>query len=72
MEVGCNLNSDYNYLLKVEYHANENPLKKSEKNSIRWWKVNVSNNEKQIIPYQARLFLNAIKFLGFHIKNSSF
>ncbi len=30
--------------LKVEYHANENPLKNSEKIAICCWKVNVSNN----------------------------
>ncbi len=32
--------------VKVKYHANENPLKCSEKNSICWSKINVSNNEK--------------------------
>ncbi len=32
------------YAFKVEYHANENPLKHSEKNSICWSKVNVSIN----------------------------
>ncbi len=32
---------------KVEYHANENPLKNSEKNDICCWlKVNISNNQK--------------------------
>ncbi len=34
------------YMFKVEYHANEYPLKNSEKNNICWWKVNVSNNQK--------------------------
>ncbi len=39
-------------LIKVEYHANENPLKKSEKISICLSKVNVSNNEKNnILPH---------------------
>ncbi len=33
-----------NFFLKVEYHANENPLQKIEKNSICWSKVNVSNS----------------------------
>ncbi len=32
--------------VKVEYHANENPLKYSEKNSIYWSTINVSNNQK--------------------------
>ncbi len=32
-------------LFKVEYHANENPLKYSDKNSICWSKVNVSNKK---------------------------
>ncbi len=36
--------------IKVEYHAKENPLTSSEKNSICWPKVNVSNNPKQVIP----------------------
>ncbi len=56
--------------LKVEFHANENPLNNSEKNSICWSKVNVSNNKKA--TYRASVFLNAIKFLGFYIKNCSF
>ncbi len=32
--------------VKVEYHANENPSKNSEKDSICWSTVNVSNNKK--------------------------
>ncbi len=42
--------------LKVEYHANENPLKYFEKYSICGSKVNVSNNQKNIIPYHAIFF----------------
>ncbi len=34
-------------MVKVEYHANENPLKNSEQNSICWSNINVSNNEKK-------------------------
>ncbi len=49
-------NSAYsNYSIKVEYHADENPLKNSEEINIWWSKVNVSNNQKQIIPYHASL-----------------
>ncbi len=49
--------------IKVEYHANENPLKYSEKNSICWSKVNVTNNQQITIPYNASwVLLNAIKF----------
>ncbi len=50
-------------------------LMKSIKNyekRIFWLKVNVSNNHKIIISYHALFFLNAIKFLMFYIKNSSF
>ncbi len=36
-------------LINVEYHANENPLKNSGKNSICWSKINLSNNQKRII-----------------------
>ncbi len=57
--------------LKVEYHANENPLKDSEKNSICWSKVNVYNNKKKT-PYHASFILIAIMFLGFYNKNGSF
>ncbi len=38
--------------IKVEYYANaeyENPLKYFEKNSMRWSKINVSNNGKQYL-----------------------
>ncbi len=35
---------------KVEYHANENPLQISEKNSICLSKANVSNNRKKTLP----------------------
>ncbi len=45
--------------IKVEYHANENPLKKSENNSICWSKVNVSNYQKTI----------TMPVLGFYIEN---
>ncbi len=58
--------------IKVEYHANENPLKNSEKNSISWSKVNVSNNQKNNNILPCYFFSNAITFLGFYIKNSSF
>ncbi len=51
--------------LKDEYHANENPLKHSEKKCICWSKVNVSNNQNRIIPYHASFFYNAIKFKSF-------
>ncbi len=60
---------------KVEYHANENPLKNSEKHGMCWSKVNVSNNNKnkyKKTPYHASRSLNAITCLGFYIKNSSF
>ncbi len=43
--------------IKVEYHANENPLKYSEKDNICWSKVNVSNNQKNIKCYHASFFL---------------
>ncbi len=43
-------------LLKVEYHANENPLQNSEKNSICWSKINVSDNQKRIISYHASFY----------------
>ncbi len=43
--------------IKVEYHANENPLQNSETNSICWSMVNVSNNQKLIIPYNANFFV---------------
>ncbi len=51
------------YVVKVEYHANakfENPYHNSEKNSMYWSKVNVSNNGKK--KYLATLDLkkNAI------------
>ncbi len=59
-------------LFKVEYHANENPLKISEKNNIYicWSNVNVSNNQKNQI-YLTTLVKkkNAITFLGFYIRN---
>ncbi len=47
-------------LFKVEYHANakyENPYQNSEKNSMYWSKVNVSNNGKKIIPHHSRFLL---------------
>ncbi len=40
---------------KVEYHANRNPLTNSEKISICWSKVNISNYAKNQ-PYHASLF----------------
>ncbi len=51
--------------LKVKYHADgeyENPLKNSEKNSMCWSKVTLSNNGKKIISYHTSFFffLNAI------------
>ncbi len=58
-------------MVKVEYHGNENLLKNSEKNGICWLKINVPNNQKNKLTTQV-FFLNAIKFLGFYIKNSSF
>ncbi len=42
--------------IEVEYHANENPLTYSEKIAYVVQKVNVSNNGKKIIPYNASLF----------------
>ncbi len=48
-------------LPKGEYHTNENPLKNSEKNSIFWSKVNVSNNQKKI-PYHASLKKMSLNF----------
>ncbi len=56
---------------KVEYHANENPLKKSEKIAYVDQRL-MYPIIKKLIPYHTRVFLNAIKVLGFHIKNSSF
>ncbi len=59
--------------LKVEYQANakyENPYQNSEKNSMYWSKVNVSNNEKKHLA-MLDFFLNAIYFLGIYIKNSN-
>ncbi len=59
--------------IKVEYHANaeyENPLKHSEKNSIHWSKVNVSNNGKKYLTLLV-FSLNDFYFLGFYIKNSN-
>ncbi len=50
---------------KVEYHANakyENPLQFSDKNSMYWSKMNVSNNGKNI-PYHASFFFKC--HLGF-------
>ncbi len=41
----------------------------SEKNSMCWSKVNVSNKKK---AYHASFFLNSITFLGVYIKNSIF
>ncbi len=44
------------FILKFEYHADENPIKNAEKNSICWSKVNVSNNQNKIIPYHIVFF----------------
>ncbi len=48
------LNKANKEVVKVEYHANEK-LQNSEKNSICWSKVNVSNNKKE--KYLTTLFL---------------
>ncbi len=57
--------------VKVDYHSNENPLKISEKNSICWSKVIVSNNNNKKEHLPMLVFkTNAIKFLGVYIKNS--
>ncbi len=55
--------------IKVEYHANENLLQNSEK--IAYVGQRLMNPIKK--RYLTMLFfLNAITFLGFDIKNSSF
>ncbi len=59
------------FMLKVEYYANENPLKMSEKNNVCWWKVNVSNNEKIIISYHASFVVKCHLVFTFYIKNSN-
>ncbi len=61
-----------NHRIVIECHANENQLKTSEKYTMSWSNVNVSNNQNIIIPYNAIKFLNAITFLGFYIKYGSF
>ncbi len=44
-------NKNLHLFIQVEYHANENPLKNSEKNSMCWSKVNLSNNQnKNTLP----------------------
>ncbi len=50
---------------KVEYYANENTLKNSEKN------VSNNNSKKHTLP-QYSFILNAFKILVFYIKNSIF
>ncbi len=59
------------HTVKVEYHAKENSLNNSEKNSICLSKVNVFTNKKNNLT-MLFLCVNAIKFLGFYIKNRSF
>ncbi len=55
-------------MVKDEYHANENPLKMSEINNICWSKINVSNNQKNIIPHHASFFLMPLSFYVFTLK----
>ncbi len=58
-------------MFKVEYHANENPLKYSEKIAYISQMLMYPIITKQL--YLTMLvFLNAIKCLGIYIKNSSF
>ncbi len=49
----------FHYVVKVEYHVDaeyENPLNVSDKNSMYWSKVIISNNGKKIIPYHTIFF----------------
>ncbi len=55
--------------IAVEYHANENPLKNSEKIAYVGQRLMYPIIKKKI-PHHASIFLNAITFLGFYIKNS--
>ncbi len=57
--------------LKVEYHANENPLNNSEKIAYVGQRLMYPIINK-IIPYHASLNKNAIMCLGFYIENRSF
>ncbi len=57
------------WCFKFEYHANENPIKNSEKIAYVGQKlINVSNKKKKNQLTMLVLFLNAIKILGFYIK----
>ncbi len=58
-------------LIKVDYHANENPLKNVEKIAYVCQSLMYSIIKKNMILYYASFF-NAFSFLGFYIKNSSF
>ncbi len=57
--------------VKVEYHANENPLKYSEKIAYVGQRLMYPIIKKNYLT-SPDLFKNAIKILGFYIKNSSF
>ncbi len=49
-EPPCDLQDKSGFrVFKVEYHANENRLKKSNKSSISWSKINISNNKKKTL-----------------------
>ncbi len=57
--------------IKVKYHANENPLNILKKIAYVGQKLMYPIIKKQKKLHLTR-FLNAIKFLGFYIKNSNF
>ncbi len=57
-------------IIKIEYHANEIPSKYSEKIAYVGQRLMYPIKKKK--PYHTRLFFNAIKILGFYIKNCSF
>ncbi len=58
-------------MFKVKYHANENTLKNSEKIGYVGQRLMYPIIKKKYLSTPV-FFLNAIKFLGFYIKNSSF
>ncbi len=57
-------------LFEVEYHANENPLKNSEK--IAYFGQRLMYPLIFVENLTTLIKKNAIKFLGFYIKHSSF
>ncbi len=60
-----------NVIIKVEYHANENPLKKLEKIGYVGQRLMYPIIKNKYLT-MLNLFLNAITFLGLYIKNRSF